>query len=1226
MEGWCQVALVPLKDSNNNSNSNSSNNSSNGVLVQDPISTVTTTVFDSVQNLVWCGDTSGYVRSLSSVKTSPYSIQLYPYTKFRTNILNQPIIQILSHREGVLSLLNDQLSIYNRRGVPRNAVNSMSFKESNGRELFKDLKTMSFNCNSFNEIVVGTELDLIKVDMNKSNLVQQFNHTGKVAMVKEAPKLLALASSTGSLELFDPTSNSSIKTFSAHNGYMSDMDIKGNYIATCGNSIRPKRYHYHQAPEYTADPLVNIFDIRTMKAVAPVAFPAGVSSVRFHPKLPNILIVTSAYGLIEFVDIFDQTNVSVYHADMSAATPPLPPAGSSAAQQQKQQQQQQQQPHLSGLEISENGDFFMFNDGFSNLHLWSITNSGTLSKNFVNFPQEIERPDIVNGPSGVLGGGSGSGDNAFIDIDADVPLSVVGMPYYKELLLSNWPNDLKFVKEKARLPEPIDPDLLSIFEKQQQQKISQTLKWIPYDSLKYGTCNIPEYYSLTTQKDTQIPKFLSEKNGGQKQRQKSIQALEDSIFQCQNDEKIPNCYSRLQIQYSKFGVKDFDFAFYNRTQEYCGLENHSDNSYINSLLQLYRFQSVFYNKVVHSLSNEWLPNDEATIETNPEGSSILNELAYLFDMMFKAKSRNVKTYNFSQVMNHDKQAAKLINLNELMNLNSHEVRELIIAFNNYLLTRLSMDFRNQFNFNFDLTELAYEIEVRGRGHSCPIYDKQMGAMFSLELITPPHNMMSKMSILVNPNSQQDQQQQQQQQQPTNLANIRKNLNILTYLEYSMNQYKTIPCTQHQHFHPHTLEIRTSITKLPPVLVLNVNLTNEEFRIINSLKQWLVPDLYAVRATNNGSNRGYSFKPSMPVSGDFKKYQLLGYVCEISHQVDTSRTGGHNLVSFVKIKDEWMFFNDYLVIPIPEEEVFNLTYSWKKPVIVIYQEVDKMDKVEPFRHITHFQGNDSILYRDHFAGPIRELYQREYTLLTREKEAPQPGTLVAIDAEFVTLKPEQLEISYTGQKKLVKPKELSLARVSVLRGGREGLNSNITGNNNDNNNNISGMIIDDPLFGEAFIDDYIVHKSQIYDYTTNFSGIEPNDLDIHKSSKNLVTLQTAYRKLWLLLNLGVIFVGHGLYTDFRTINLQVPEEQIRDTADFYYKSSFKRQLSLKFLAYVMLKERVQKGNHDSIEDARTALLLYKKYVELNQKSTNEFEKMLNFVYEEGNRLKYRVPEL
>lgn len=106
-------------------------------------------------------------------------------------------------------------------------------------------------------------------------------------------------------------------------------------------------------------------------------------------------------------------------------------------------------------------------------------------------------------------------------------------------------------------------------------------------------------------------------------------------------------------------------------------------------------------------------------------------------------------------------------------------------------------------------------------------------------------------------------------------------------------------------------------------------------------------------------------------------------------------------------------------------------------------------------------------------------------------------------------------------------------------------------------------------------------------------------------------------------MGVIFIGHGLYTDFRTINLQVPQRQIRDTADLYYKPDMKRQLSLKFLAYVMLKQDVQTGNHDSIEDARTALLLYKRYVELLLRG--EFESMLNHVYAQGNKLRFRVPE-
>ncbi|KAI3402461.2 PAN2 [Candida oxycetoniae] len=1125
MEGWGEVTKIPFT----------------GIGSTSP-RTAVSTKFDSQQNIILVGDDDGYVSSFIQT-SSPFSNETSPYTKYLTNSSHHPVTQLLSHRDGTLALSTDEVSFFNRRGVPKGGFDALSFKDDS----FKSLNAMSFNCNSFNDVVVSTNSSLLKFDLNKPNVLTKFNHEGKITLIKESPKLLALAGTTGSLELFDPTSNASLKTFSAHNGYMSDLDVKGNYIASCGYSVKPKRYNYHQTPEYLCDPLVNIFDIRMMKAIAPVAFPAGVSSVRFHPKLPNILIIASAFGLIQFVDIFDQTNVKVYHADM-----PLPP------------QQTAKQPSLSDLQISENGDFFSFNDGYSNIHLWSITNADAISKNFVNFPQNIEKPDIT------------IDSETFIDIDDNnVPLSIVGMPYYKELLLSNWPVDLKFIKERARLPNAIDSDLLA--------KADQGL--FKYDSLKYGAANVvTNFYSLTSTKDSQIPKFLSEKSDQEKEQKKSIEALEESVLQCRNEDAIPNCYSRLQIQYSKFGIKDFDFAFYNRTEKYCGLENHSDNSYINALLQLFRFQPSFYNQVVNSLSTEWLPNEPQVIETNSEGSSILNELAYLFDMMYKAKASNVKTTNFSQVMNHDANASKLINLNELMNLSSHEVRELIVSFNNYLLNRLNLDFKSQFDIKFDLTELTYEIQILGRGHSCPVNEKQLGTTLSLDLITPPNNMLNKMSILINPNNQ---------DQPTNFSNIRTNLNILTYLDYSMNQCKTVPCTQHLHTHPHTLEIRTSIIKLPPVLVLNVNLTNEEFKLINCLKKWLVPEMYALKARNN---QGYSFKPTKPLSGEYKKYELLGYVCEISHQIDSSRTGGHNLVSFIKIQGEWILFNDYLVIPIPEEEVFNLTHEWKKPVIVVYQEADK---VETFDYITHFQGNDSILYRDHFAGAARKEYQKQYILLTKQ-EAPHPGTLVAIDAEFVTLRPEQLEISYLGSKKLIKPKDLSLARVSVLRGDDES-----------------------PLFGKAFIDDYIVHTSPIYDYLTSFSGIEPMDLDFCKSNKNLVTLQTAYRKLWLLLNLKVIFVGHGLYTDFRTINLQVPKEQIRDTADFYYMASFKRQLSLKFLAFVMLRERVQRGNHDSIEDARTALLLYKKYVELKKKG--EFESKLNYIYEEGHRLKYRVPE-
>jgi len=125
-----------------------------------------------------------------------------------------------------------------------------------------------------------------------------------------------------------------------------------------------------------------------------------------------------------------------------------------------------------------------------------------------------------------------------------------------------------------------------------------------------------------------------------------------------------------------------------------------------------------------------------------------------------------------------------------------------------------------------------------------------------------------------------------------------------------------------------------------------------------------------------------------------------------------------------------------------------------------------------------------------------------------------------------------------------------------------------------------------------------------------------------SRRSLVTRQTSYKKLWLLLNLGCIFIGHGLANDFRTINIQVPAAQVIDTLDIYFIKSRQRRLSLKFLAWLLLDQNVQTGNHDSIEDARTALFLYNKYQELVREG--KFEQTLAHIYSEGKKYNFKPP--
>ena len=79
---------------------------------------------------------------------------------------------------------------------------------------------------------------------------------------------------------------------------------------------------------------------------------------------------------------------------------------------------------------------------------------------------------------------------------------------------------------------------------------------------------------------------------------------------------------------------------------------------------------------------------------------------------------------------------------------------------------------------------------------------------------------------------------------------------------------------------------------------------------------------------------------------------------------------------------------------------------------------------------------------------------------------------------------------------------------------------------------------------------------------------------------------------------------------------------RDGMSAYPTLLINRRLSLKFLAWYLLDQSVQVATHDSIEDARTALLLYQKYLELKEAGT--LQETLKDIYEKGNSLGFRPP--
>lgn len=393
--------------------------------------------------------------------------------------------------------------------------------------------------------------------------------------------------------------------------------------------------------------------------------------------------------------------------------------------------------------------------------------------------------------------------------------------------------------------------------------------------------------------------------------------------------------------------------------------------------------------------------------------------------------------------------------------------------------------------------------------------------------------------------------------------------------------------------------RKTIQSVPGVLILNAAIQSHEAKLLWAIPNWLPQEIGII--VDQGQFycfEGQDLKLHLQRGVfDIMVYELIGVVADINsgehqkpHLVATINTAPSSREPHAD--DKWHLFNDFLVRPIPKEEALRFEPSWKLPSVLNYQLKAARNKIDD----SWKQSLDtSILYRWWSSNPTPP--ETQFKLLEATVEAPRPGYHVAIDAEFIRLQAEEIEMKADGTRQTIRPDRKGLARVSVCRGSGEHA-------------------------GLPFIDDYIAVTEQVVDYLTEWSGISPGDLNRETSPYAPVSLKHAYKKLWLLLNLGCIFVGHSLANDFRTINIHVPKSQVVDTSHLFFKPDFKRKLNLKFLAWCVLKESIQQDTHDSIEDATTALKLWRKYEEFVDAGV--LEQMLNDVYATGSQVKFKAP--
>ncbi|TFK76563.1 hypothetical protein BDN72DRAFT_785586 [Pluteus cervinus] len=946
--------------------------------------------------------------------------------------------------------------------------------------------------------VANVNPELILVNSSTGDLVRQVQLQSLVTQLQFNHLMLISGSADGIVRLHDSRTGT---TKAGGEGQVRAHlgGIQG--LQTSGNYIFTFGLGQRQ-PRPFIDPLVKVYDIRTFRPLPPIPFSSGPSFIHVLPQRLSTVAIVSNQGLVNVVDASNPGASEFYQLDIASV--------------------------LTASAISPTSMYMAFGDADGMVHLLSQAENGSVPLNGFD-GQAIEWADT---PAPL----------PEIEWTDDTPLNSIGLPYYETPLLSSWTAQFAVSGSFSPPPPKIPSQVLNSM---------RTNDNIAYASLPRELRSRRNVTSTGTRKHN--GRFRSGKS----------RATEDeeglTAFDPVGDQ-VPQAYRQVEIEYSKFGVEDFDFAFYNRTN-YSGLESHILNSYTNALVQV-----MHYSWPIRKLV-------KAHIAANcPREHCLSCELGFAVRMLEDANGTNCQSSNFCKtvgVLAHSSNALELVDYGR--DASAVDYAHKIQAFHRFLIDHLSVEgnvflpnaiqLRRSRWHNANTSQpITQFLGIGGKNVSsclnCGTVREKDNTTHIIEMAYPRKNESSV---------------------PTDFNSILRSSILRQFSHKATCQ----SCKQVAQF---TSKRAVSTQELPLILAVNTCVYNEE-----SLSFWQ-------------DNRNQTFlQPYVRLNGqqadgnddeELVEYELRAVIVQVLHRDKNS-----HLVALVKVPDAqkqegtkspWHIFNDFVVQNLTEEEALSFPDVWKIPAILylerkgLEQEVDLSrlpDGIEP-----------SILSRDTSISLHRDPTRVRHECL-RPEELPRPGTLVAIDAEFVSMQQEESELRSDGSNKVLRPARLSLARVSVLRG--DGLKQ-----------------------GLPLIDDHIHTSEIIVDYLTEYSGIKFGDLDPNISPYTLTPLKLVYKKLRLLVDRGCIFIGHGLSKDFRIINIFVPPEQVIDTVDLYFLPSRQRRLSLRFLSWIVLDQTIQTDTHDSIEDARSALNLYNKYIEFEEEGI--FNEKLDEVYKEGRR--------
>ncbi|NXI05928.1 PAN2 protein, partial [Pachycephala philippinensis] len=353
--------------------------------------------FDLHEEMLWVGNHGGHA-------TSFFGPTLERYSSFQVNS-SDDIRQIQSLENGILFLTKTNLKYMSRGGL---IIFDYLMDES------EDMHSLLLTDNS-TLLVAGLQNHVLEIDLNTVQETQKVSlHTFVLSPLRCHCVICAVPSQ---VSLRDLRTFVVEHEFDAYSGSLSDFDVHGNLLVTCGFSSRMNGL--------ACDRFLKVYDLRMMRATTPLQVHIDPFFLRFIPTYTSRLAIISQTGQCQFCEPTGLANpADIFHVNTVG-------------------------PLIMTFDVSASKQALAFGDSEGCVHLWA--DSPEMTFNAYSRETDFALPCMVD-------------TLPHLDWNQDlVPLSLIPVPLTSDALLSDWPA-ANSAPAPRRAP-PVDPEILRTMKK-----------------------------------------------------------------------------------------------------------------------------------------------------------------------------------------------------------------------------------------------------------------------------------------------------------------------------------------------------------------------------------------------------------------------------------------------------------------------------------------------------------------------------------------------------------------------------------------------------------------------------------------------------------------------------------------------------------------------------------------------------------------------------------------